>query len=341
MPKLETASITQKISLSQIIDNGNIREFKKYGPNKAGEYPADIVELAQSIKQVGQLQPIVLKFFGEENGIKQYEIIAGFRRRAAFQYLCSIGEDYQLIEAIIKTGDKLIIQLVENIQRENLTAPEREKAIFQLAENGLKQNEIAAQLSKSKGFVSINISAYKMRVIAEKEKIDLSEVETSTLSELLSIPEENLSDILRDLTRMGGTRTAAAMLAAPYKKGKQAAPEAFTPPNIPYPGNMHEPPPSKGGDNPPAGKNAPPPETLTPPIEKPKKGNETKQNPPIEAEHRIIDVNIILTVIFDYIKKCETSANNLNEGNDEKYIYLEKAEVAKYILALIHKEIDK
>ena len=341
MPKLEAASITQKISLSQIIDNGNIRELKKYSPNGKGEYPVEIVELAQSIKQIGQIQPIVVKPAGEEGGIKRYEIIAGFRRRAAFQYLCSLGDDFQQIEANIKTGDKLIIQLVENIQREDLTAPEREKAIFQLAESGLKQNEIAAQLSKSKGFVSINISAWKIRAAAEKEGVDLSGVETSTLSELLSVPEEKLPDVLRELARLGGTRAAAAMLAAPFKKGKQAPPPekpAPPPENTPVDAPQG---PSKapGGDIAPS-LPEPPPEPQTPPPVKPKKGDEPAPEP-ITADHRIIDVNIILTVILDYITREEKQLPPGTPAEKNKWGGVTKIEAAKDILALIHKELDR
>ena len=201
MPKLEPESMTIKISLSQIIDSGNIRDLKKYGPNEKGEYPEDIRELAQSIKTVGQLQPVNVKIAGEVDGIKQYELIAGFRRRAAFQYLCSCGDDFNQINATIATGEKLIIQLVENIQREDLTAPEREAAIFKLADEiGLKQKEIAAQLSKTAAYVSINISAWKMRMAAQSAGVDISRIETSTLSELLSVPDADILNILRDLS---------------------------------------------------------------------------------------------------------------------------------------------
>jgi ParB-like chromosome segregation protein Spo0J len=50
MPKLTEAGVARKISLSDIIDTGNIRE----------DYQ-DIEELAASIKQNGQLQPVIVK----------------------------------------------------------------------------------------------------------------------------------------------------------------------------------------------------------------------------------------------------------------------------------------
>ena len=64
MPKLEPAGVTQKISLSQIIETGNVRK----------EYQ-DIEELAQSIKDSGLMQPIVVKRAGvTDTGTQQYEL---------------------------------------------------------------------------------------------------------------------------------------------------------------------------------------------------------------------------------------------------------------------------
>jgi len=334
MPKLETASLTIKISLAQITDSGNIREVEKYGPNEKGEFPPETIELAQSIKTVGQLQPINVKQTGEIDGVKCYELCAGFRRRAAFQYLVSIGEDYNQIEAKLVTGDKLTIQLVENIQRENLTAPEREAAIFQLAESGMKQNEIASRLSKNKSFVSINISAHKIRQAGIKAGIDLSGVETSTLAEFLSVPEKDLVDILNKLVHFGKTRAAAATLAAPYKKGKEMPPEPIAPPV------ENEPPPDV---NPPMGSKPKEkePESPEPPAGKAKIKPPGAPFEPIEADHRVIDVNIILTVIYEYIKTTEKQiAPGETDAEKNKFGALTKIEAAKDILAFIHKRLD-
>ena len=352
MPKMEAASLTIKISLDQIIDTGNIREISKYGPGEKGEYPEEIRELAQSIKATGQLQAINVKAAGELDGAKQYELIAGFRRRAAFQYLCSIGEDFRMIDAKIVTGDKLTIQLVENIQREDLTAPEREAAIFRLAENGMKQSEIAVQLSKGKSFVSVNISAHKMRVFSQKANIDLSGVETSTLAELLSVPDSDLIEVLRELVRRGGTRTAANSLAAKYKKGKELPPPepVSTPPSVTPSGADTTPDKEAGLEpdiDPLAGVDivreypqAEPPKEK--PVEKPqeKPGNvKSPEHDPIEAEHGIIDANVVFTAIYEYMESIKKQIAG-NWGKDDKTGLMNRLEAAKDILALIHKRLD-
>ena len=331
MAKMEAQSMTIKISLCDIIETGNIREKEKYSPNEKGEYPQDIIDLAMSFKAIGQLQPINVKIAGEVDGRKQYEIIAGNRRRAACQYLVSQNEDFNQINAMIVSGNKTAIQLVENIQREDLTAQEREAAIFELLQSGMKQKEIAAQLSKDAPFVSVNISAYKIRQKGQAAGIDLSAVETSTLSEFLSVPDDEIVSLLNDLIQRGGTRNAANILAAKYKKGKETPPETPAPsrPAIAAPpGKDDESDPlTAGGKIPNEPKVQEPPKKTPgkPPAKTPPHNDE-----PIQAEHKMVDLNIVLTVIYDYL-------NNLKkQGEGIGVVYADKINAAKDILALIH-----
>jgi ParB/RepB/Spo0J family partition protein len=331
MPKLEAASLTQKISLAQIIDTGNIREQKRYGPGEKGEYPEEIRELAESIKKNGQIQPVIVKEAGIVDGIKQFELIAGFRRRAAFQYLLSIGDDFNMINASIITGEKLIIQLVENIQREDLTAKELETAVYQLAESGKKQTEIASLLSKSKPWVSIHISAYKMRLAAETAGIDTKEIETTTLGELLGIPEHNLIPVIEELVRMGGTRAVANTLVKHFK-GKPETPPAPVPePAAPVESGPIDP--LEGQDNSDKAPPDEPPPSAEPAPLKPFPAGRDDKTPLLkkpeerkEADHRVIDVNEILTVIYDY----------MNDAAEPL-----RVETCKDLIALIHERLDR
>ena len=336
MPKMETASLTIKISLAQIVDTGNIREKAKYSPNEKGEWPQDVIDLAMSIKTMGLLQPINVKLSGEKDGVKMYEITAGNRRRAAHEYLVSLGEDFTQIDAKVITGNKLAIQLVENIQREDLTAQEREAAIFQLTET-MKQKEIAAQLSKTPAYVSVNVSAYKIREKGLKAGIDLNGVETSTLAEFLSVPENEIVPILEKLKEAGGTRAAASALAARFKKGKDAPPPEPPAPSKPYnkpePGKIDDVPDPLAGSTP-----AEPPAPVKP--SKPGAKPPPVEIDPITAEHREVDLNIVLTVIYDYIKDNEKQISGQTPAEKNKWGGVTKIEAAKDILALIHKAID-
>ena len=341
MPNMKPESLTIKISLEQIIDTGNIREKAKWEPNAKGEWPPEIIDLAMSIKTVGQLQPVNVKLAGEKDGAKQYELIAGYRRRAAHQYLKSLGEDFGQITATVTTGNKLTLQLVENIQREDLTAQEREAAIYELNKSGMKQKEIAAQLSKTPAFISVNISAYEMRKKGQAAGVDLSKVETSTLAEFLNVPETEKVSLLKLLVENGGTRAAANQLAARFKKGKESPPPApsgvFTAPPDILTGAPHtNTPPDNEGD--PLMTTGEIPAAEPPKKPEPKPGAKPAGAPPRniepeEAEHREIDLNIVLTVIYDYIKEIK----KLGVDGSDRATRLQTAEL---LLALILKRVD-
>ncbi len=113
-------------------------------------------ELADSIKQFGLLQPILVQ---DRNSY--YEIIAGERRwRAAKK--AGLKE----IPVIIKNySDQEIVEisLIENIQREDLNAIEEAQAFKRLlTEFNLKQDEVAERVSKSRTAVTNSIRLLKL-----------------------------------------------------------------------------------------------------------------------------------------------------------------------------------
>jgi len=207
MPKLEPAGVTQKISLSQIIETGNVRK----------EYQ-DIEELAQSIKDSGLMQPIVVKRASiTDTGIQQYELIAGHRRKRAFEYLCSKGDDFNMIDAVIKTGDTLTLQLIENIQRNDLTAAEREQGVAEMLATGISQREIGAKLAKTEQWVSKHLAAHRIRLLLQQQKIDTEQYETTTLNLFRTTPETDLKPLIEKTAALGGTRAAAESVIRAYK----------------------------------------------------------------------------------------------------------------------------
>ena len=207
MPKLEPAGVTQKISLSQIIETGNVRK----------EYQ-DIEELAKSIKDSGLMQPIVVKRASiTDTGIQQYELIAGHRRKRAFEYLCSKGDDFNMIDAVIKTGDTLTLQLIENIQRNNLTAAEREQGVAEMLATGISQQEISSKLAKTEQWVSKHLAAHRVRVLLQQQNIDTEQYETTTLNVFRTVPESDLKPLIEKTAALGGTRAAAEAVIRTYK----------------------------------------------------------------------------------------------------------------------------
>ncbi len=113
-------------------------------------------ELAESIKKIGVLEPLIVR----KNG-KHYEIIAGERRWRAAK-LASLKE----VPVVIKeyTEQEMTeVSLIENIQRENLNPVEEAKGYKRLMEEfGLKQEEVAAKVSKSRAAVANLVRLLKL-----------------------------------------------------------------------------------------------------------------------------------------------------------------------------------
>ena len=128
--------VEEKIAISLISPNRN-------QPRKTFEEGA-LKELADSIKEHGIIQPLILRKEG-----KGYEIIAGERRFRAAQ-MVGLKE----VPAIVRNyteKERNEIALIENIQRENLNPIEEALAYEELIKKyGLKQEELAVSVSKSR-----------------------------------------------------------------------------------------------------------------------------------------------------------------------------------------------
>lgn len=113
-------------------------------------------ELAESIRQYGVLQPIMVQKKGD-----MYEIIAGERRWRAAK-MAGLKE----IPAIIREYDKqkkMEISLIENVQRADLNPIEEAAAYRQLIEEfGLKQEEIAERVAKNRATITNSLRLLKL-----------------------------------------------------------------------------------------------------------------------------------------------------------------------------------
>lgn len=107
-----------------------------------------IKELADSIKENGIIQPIILR----KSSLIGYEILAGERRFRAAKML-----NLKAVPAIIKelTDDDMIKQaIIENLQREDLNPIEEAKSYQHLIDKGLTHDEIAKFMGKSRPYIS-------------------------------------------------------------------------------------------------------------------------------------------------------------------------------------------
>lgn len=125
-----------------------------------------LLELAESIKQFGLLQPILV-----QDRKDYYEIIAGERRWRAAK-LAGLKE----VPVIIKnlTEQEIVeIALIENIQREDLNPIEEALAYKKLLEEfNLKQDEVAERVSKSRTAVTNSMRLLKLSDEVQRMIID-------------------------------------------------------------------------------------------------------------------------------------------------------------------------
>lgn len=151
-------------------------------PRKAFEEDS-LLELADSIKQFGVLQPLLV-----QKKKDYYEIIAGERRWRAAK-LAGIKE----VPVIIKeyTNQEIVeISLIENIQRENLNPIEEAMAFKRLLEEfSLKQDEVAERVSKSRTAVTNSMRLLKLSEKVQQMIVD-DMISTGHARALLAIDDK-------------------------------------------------------------------------------------------------------------------------------------------------------
>ncbi len=119
-----------------------------YQPRKAFA-EEKIKELADSIKQKGLVQPLVVRRAGSD-----FELIVGERRLRAAHYL-QMEKLPAIVFDEVSKRDVMELALIENIQRENLNPLEEAEAFRTLIQEcGITQNELAERIGKDRSSVS-------------------------------------------------------------------------------------------------------------------------------------------------------------------------------------------
>jgi len=155
-----------------------------------------LTSLAESIRQYGVLQPLVVSRTDvekPEGGLESlYELIAGERRLRASKIA-----GLKQVPVVIRQGDtnltKLELAIIENLQREDLNAIDRAKALQKLIDEfGISHAETAAKIGKSREFVSnslrlLSLPEHMQNAVVDKE---ISEGHARTLLTLNDHPDE-------------------------------------------------------------------------------------------------------------------------------------------------------
>ena len=217
--KTQGSSTINEIAISDIDANPNQprREFD----------PVALQELADSIVQIGIIQPITLRQMPDN----RYQIVAGERRWRASQ-LAGLTP----IPAYIRTiADENVMEmaLVENIQREDLNDIEIALAYQHLLEgDGMTQDKVAKRVGKSRTAVANYLRLLKLPAQVQMA-LQNNEVDQGHARALLSLESPSAQiKLFKEILKNGYSVRKVEELVKQYKEGdvkKVSAPKAQTP----------------------------------------------------------------------------------------------------------------
>lgn len=191
-------------------------EPNKEQPRKAFE-PNALAELADSIREHGILQPVVVRAL--PGGV--YQIIAGERRWRASR-MAGLSE----IPAIVIEADDAKVRelaLIENLQRQDLTPLEEAEGYRSLMEHsGMTQEEVAARLGKSRPVVANSLRLLNLPM-GVKKLLDEGKLSAGHARLLASLPEDEALMKANEVIRRGMN---VRDLEAHLKKERMAARKA-------------------------------------------------------------------------------------------------------------------
>lgn len=193
----------------------------------------DMAELVHSVREIGVLQPIVVRT-STEDGSEPYELVMGERRWRAVQ-----AAGLETIPAIIRdtTDDDLLRDaLLENLHRSQLNPLEEAAAYQQLLEDfGTTHEQLADRIGRSRPQVSNTLRLLKLPPLVQR-RVAAGVLSAGHARALLSLPDaaamERLAQkIVAEGMSVRATEEAVTLYQDPAKPPKN---------NIPRPGARHE-----------------------------------------------------------------------------------------------------
>ncbi|BAS06612.1 probable chromosome-partitioning protein ParB [Arthrobacter sp. Hiyo4] len=193
----------------------------------------DMAELIHSVREIGVLQPIVVRTSTEEGG-EPYELVMGERRWRAVQ-----AAGMATIPAIVRdtTDDDLLRDaLLENLHRSQLNPLEEAAAYQQLLEDfGTTHEQLADRIGRSRPQVSNTLRLLKLPPLVQR-RVAASVISAGHARALLALPDaaamERLAQkIVAEGMSVRATEEAVTLYQDPAKPAKN---------NIPRPGARHE-----------------------------------------------------------------------------------------------------
>ena len=161
--------------------------IEKIAPSKAQPRqhfdPVALDELAQSIREHGLIEPIVVRPSGDG-----YEIVAGERRWRASQRAGL--HEVQVIVRDVSAKESFELALIENVQREDLDPIELAEALQRLiAEHGYTQDSLATRLGKDRSTIANALRLLRLPA-SVRQLVIAGELSEGHARALLGVPDE-------------------------------------------------------------------------------------------------------------------------------------------------------
>ena len=193
----------------------------------------DMAELVHSVREIGVLQPIVVRTSTEEGG-EPYELVMGERRWRAVQ-----AAGLETIPAIVRdtTDDDLLRDaLLENLHRSQLNPLEEAAAYQQLLEDfGTTHEQLADRIGRSRPQVSNTLRLLKLPPLVQR-RVAASVISAGHARALLALPDAAAMERLAQKIVAEGMSVRATEEAVTLYQNPSGTPKN----NIPRPGARHE-----------------------------------------------------------------------------------------------------
>jgi ParB family chromosome partitioning protein len=175
---------------------------------------AGLEELSKSIRRTGILQPVLVT---KEGG--RFRIVAGERRVRAAR-LAGLSEVPVIVREGVTDRDQLLLALIENLQRRDLTALEEAEAYRHLRDDfGLTQEDVAERVGKDRATVANALRLLKLAAPV-REALENGQLTAGHARALLALPSAaDQEQLAKEVVRRGLSVRATESRVAGIQKG--------------------------------------------------------------------------------------------------------------------------
>lgn len=171
-------------------------------PDNPRKDVGDVTELADSIREQGLQQALVVTPDHEEHGERMFRVVIGHRRLAACKLAGLESVPCVVRELDVKTERELM--LVENCQRSDLTPLEEADGYQGLLDLGANVGELASKTGRSESFVRGRLRIARIPADVRAKSNSFAQLSLSQLDDLAEF--EAYPDMMAELASMAGTK---------------------------------------------------------------------------------------------------------------------------------------